>query len=653
MTREQGKRSRLRWIGLLVASAGPTLAGASAGFNESGGERQVLKFNDAGASLGMAAPSGYAGFAVNRNFLRGFENESALRNGYRDFGYLGIESDAGREGVEVLKGPASALYGNGKPGGDLNLVTLQPDGQRRRDAQLGVERYGYRSVRADVSGTWGTGGDVDLRIGVLAEGGPGHRRFDDIESYGLAPALAWQIQAATRFTLEADLLKASDRVAPDRPPLAPVLAFSERGTLGEAGDRIDDRAHTWRLAVEHALSPRQRLRQAMFLQRSNSWTDATDLDVYGMTGDDVLVDGGRAVRRVAIRRRERTASEVSQTEWYARLDAPVVQHELLVGLELGRYRTSAHGSIAPLAPLDLRAPRYGAAPGPYEQDVSRLDGNRTQVLYLQDRLTIGPRWRALVALRAEHVSAWSENRLDGGHHRGRHSMLSPRIGVVFAPRPHWSWFASWTQSSRPQLGHATATGDLLAPEEGRQLEFGLQWGSADDGLMTTVSLFQLEKRHLATPDPAHPGFSLPAGERRSRGVEVDVRGRPWTGAQLDASVEWLRAEIVKDSVVATGTALPGVATWFATAWLTQTVGDRWTLGAGLIGEGRRRAALPPDDLRLPSYVMADLSAAYRVNGWRVQATLGNVFGRRAMISDGYYVKVAEPRTLGVTASSSF
>ena len=530
---------------------------------------------------------------------------------------------------------------------------MKPDGQRRHDAQLGVERYGYRSVRADVSDTWGADGAVDLRIGAILEGGPGRRRFDDIESYGVAPALAWQIHPGTRITLEADLLKASDRVAPDRPPLGPVLAFSERGTLGEAGDRIDDRSQTWRLAVEHVLSPRQRLRQAVFVQRSNSGTDATDLDVYGVTGPDVLLDGGRGVRRVAIRRRERTASEVSQTEWYARMATPLARHELLVGVELGRYRTSAQGSIAPLAPLDLQAPQYGAMPGEYEQDVSRYDGNRTQVLYLQDRLTLGPRWRALVALRAEHVSAWSHNELDGEHYSGRHSMLSPRFGVVFEPRPHWAWFASWTQSSRPQLGQATATGDLLAPEESRQFEFGVQWGRADDGLMTTVSVFQLEKRHLATLDPSHPSFALSAGERRSRGIEVDIRGRPWTGAQLDASVEWLHAEVVKDPVVRTGTPLPGVARWFATTWLTQTVNDRWTLGWGLIGEGRRRAALPPDDLRLPSYVMVDLSTAYRVNGWRVQATLGNVFGRRALISDGYYVKVAEPRALGLTASLSF
>lgn len=653
MSRRPGRRGCVWW--LCAAAAGVLCNGAAASgdFNESGGERQVLKFNDAGGSLGMAAPAGYGGFAVNRNFLRGFENESALRNGYRDFGYLGGESDAGREGVEVFKGPASALYGNGKPGGDLNVLTLRPDGKRRRDAQWGLERYGYRSLRADLGGTAGRDGDVAVRLGALAEGGPGRRRFDDIESYGLAPAIAWRLSADTRISLEADALKVNDQVAPDRLALAPLVAFPERGTLGERGDRLDERGHTWRLALEHRDGSRWRVRQALFVQRYRAWTDATELDVYGMTGDDVLTSDGQAVRRVAVRRRESAASEVAQTEWYTQIETPSVRHELLAGVELGRYRASTSGRMAPLASLDLDAPHYGAEPGEFVSDVDRQDSSRTQVAYLQDRLAIGPRWRALVALRAERVQAWSDNHLDGERYQGEHTLLSPRVGLVYETGPRLSWFASWTQSSRPQLGQATARGDLLPPEKSRQLEFGVQWGQADEGLMGTLSFFQLDKRDLATVDPSHPGFSLPGGERRSRGIELDLRGHPWPGAQLDASIEWLRAEVVKDSGVPPGTALPGVAPWFATAWLTQTFKAHWTAGLGLVGEGRRRANLPPDELRLPSYFMLDLSLAYRADGWRAQLTLGNALARRALISDGYSVDVAEPRSLALSLSSSF
>ena len=96
--------------------------------NESGGERQVLLFNDLGATLNLSPPLYYGGFAVNRLLLRGFGNESSLRNGFRDFGALGAEGNTPQEGVEVYKGPASALYGNGKPGGDINVLVRRPDG---------------------------------------------------------------------------------------------------------------------------------------------------------------------------------------------------------------------------------------------------------------------------------------------------------------------------------------------------------------------------------------------------------------------------------------------------------------------------------------------------------------------------------------------
>lgn len=653
-------RSRCSLPGLLICcafAAAPALGDDSTAdataFNESGGERQVFKFNDLGASLGMAAPSDYGGFAVNRNFLRGFANESALRNGYRDFGYLGSEGDVNNEGAEVFKGPASALYGNGKPGGDINLLARRPDGQRRRDLQVGVNRYGYRTLRADLSEGIGAARQVAFRLGVAAEGGHSRREFDDDEAYGLAPALAWHIDPRTRFVLEGDLFRLNDQVPPERLPLAPLIAFSDRRSLGERSDRETLSANTWRLAVEHAFDERWRLRQALFVQRSRSALHATELDVYGLTGPDVLTDDGRAARRVSVRRHEAVHSEVSQTEAYGRFDLFGAQHHVLAGLELGRYRVEQTGALAPLAALDLKTPEYGARPGAFAPDAKQSDTSCTAVLYLQDRMKLNGHWQALIGLRAERVNARTENRLEGGVNRGDSRLISPRVGLVYTPAERISWFASWTQSSRPQLGQATANGGLLPPEEGRQVEVGVQWGSSQQGLLGTLSVYQLTKRNLASTDLANPNFWVASGERRSRGIELDLRGELGPGLSLDAGMEVMRARVVHDNNAPAGAKLPGVAPWFVSVWLTQEFATGWTFGWGVIGEGRRQAAWPPNDLVLPAYVTTDLSLAYRARDWRLQATLGNVLGRRALISDGYAVSIVEPRALTVALSTSF
>jgi len=398
------------------------------------------------------------------------------------------------------------------------------------------------------------------------------------------------------------------------------------------------------------------MRQAMFVQRSRSVHDATELDVYGLTGADLLSADGQAVRRVAERNHQQVRSEVSQTELYGSFDGGGAKHHVLAGVELGRYRVDETGARASLAALNLNAPVYGALPGSFAPVADQSSDSRTTVLYVQDRLRWNSQWQALLGLRAERVRAVSQNHLDtstASVSSGDSRLVSPRLGLVYTPVERLSWFASWTQSSRPQLGKTSVGGSLLPPEEGQQIEAGLQWGSAQQGLLGTLSLYQLTKRNLATKDLVNPNFSLAGGERRSRGIELELRGELAPGLTLDGSAELLRARVLRDNDVEPGTELPGVAPWFISIWLTQAFAERWTLGWGVVGEGRRQATWTSNELVLPAYVTTDVSLAYRGPAWRVQATLGNALGRRALTSDGYAVRHVEPRAFNVTLSMGF
>lgn len=607
----------------------------------------------------MAPPAGHGGFAVNRSLIRGFSNDSALRNGYRDFGYLGDQSDTSEEGVEVYKGPASALYGNGKPGGDINVLTRTPDGRRRRDVRASIDRYGRTSLRADLSDVSASAVDgrgassVAIRLGLGMDQGRGRRQFDDERGYGVSFSMAWMAGVHTKLVLESDATHVNDQTQPARLPLAPIMAVSDKQTLGEPWDREVVSGHTWRATIEHAFAADWRMRQAFFLQRGRSSTRATELDVYGLTGEGVLVPGDGAVRRVAGDRRQWTGSEVSQTEIYGQFNAWGLGHQMLLGLELGRFDVESQGAMAPLAPLGLREPRYGAQPGVFAVEVDQREAHRTAVLYFQDRLTLSAQSKMLLGLRAERLRTVGENRLDRSVSGGSDALLSPRCGWVYTPTRGQSWFASWTQSSRPQLGAVSAGGQALAPEIGQQFEAGLQWNIGKTGLVGTVSLYHLLRRNLAMPDPGNPSFSVASGKRESKGIELELRGEVTAGTSLDFGVEALRATVLKDGEAPRGTAIPGVAPWFASLWLTQVLDARWTAGFGMVAEGNRRAALSPSEVRLPSYATFDLSLAYRATDWRLQMSVGNVFGRRAWVSDGYAVRLVEPQTAQASLSMSF
>lgn len=106
----------------------------------------VIQVGTPSPTFGLLAPEGFGGFDFNRDFLRGFANESALRDGHRDYGYLGTTSFTNVESIEVFKGPASALFGNGKASlprhlnGSYEFVTYRLGATARSGHSTGTRR---------------------------------------------------------------------------------------------------------------------------------------------------------------------------------------------------------------------------------------------------------------------------------------------------------------------------------------------------------------------------------------------------------------------------------------------------------------------------------------------------------------------------------
>jgi iron complex outermembrane receptor protein len=94
-------------------------------------------------------------FEVFRSFkLRGFDVLDTTTDGLRNTDSLNIQADglANIERVEVVKGPASALYGRGSIGGGINIVTKKPLPDSHRDISLNVGSFNHIQTTADLTG---------------------------------------------------------------------------------------------------------------------------------------------------------------------------------------------------------------------------------------------------------------------------------------------------------------------------------------------------------------------------------------------------------------------------------------------------------------------------------------------------------------------
>ena len=176
--------------------------------------------------------------------------------------------------------------------------------------------------------------------------------------------------------------------------------------------------------------------------------------------------------------------------------------------------------------------------------------------------------------------------------------------------------------------------------------------------MTTVAVFQLNRKNVATTDPNHPNFYLVTGQQRSRGVEFEATLHPLAGWNVTTAYSYINAEVTSDTILAVGTPTLNAPKNIFNVWTTYEVPRGVARGLSL-GIGGRHYTDQSGDLgnsfRLPGYGIVDASATYRRGRAQWQLNANNLANRR-YYSGSYnnlYVKPGEPRVIRGTVSWNF
>lgn len=228
-------------------------------------EQQVTRLDEA---LNNVSGVTFAGTFVNTslNFnIRGFDAPT-LRDGFQEFGgFTGINPTiTNLEQIEVLKGPASILYGQIQPGGLINLVTEQPLAEPRYEVGLQVGNRAVFQPQLDISGPLTSDGRVLYRLNASYFHDDGFTDFDqDIERAFVAPVLAFQMGDRTNLTIRAEYTN-------EQLPFEAGLPAFEDGVVDVPFDRIivepDDFTDSEFLrlgySLEHRFSDSWRIRNA-------------------------------------------------------------------------------------------------------------------------------------------------------------------------------------------------------------------------------------------------------------------------------------------------------------------------------------------------------------------------------------------------------
>ncbi len=568
---------------------------------------------------------------VNWLNFRGFtDNGKAV---YRDTLQLRSQGFAqfnpelyGVERVEVLRGPASMLYGQANPGGLVNLVTKRPTSEPF--GELGVE-YGnldHKELKFDAGGPLNASGSVLGRVtGVVRDSDAQVDSVDDDRVY-LAPALTFRPSADTTFTLLSRFQRDDTGSTNQFVPAAGTIRDNPNGDLdpdaflgNEDFDDFERESYAVGYNLTHEVSDRLTMRQNA---RYN------DLDT---TSEAVFGGGLQADQRTLDRSAFATDSTMEgltvDTNAEMRFTTGPAEHTLLGGVGFQRYEFTEEQRFASAPSIDVfkRNNRGTIGNVPVFQDTEQTQ--RQIGVYAQDQIRINDQYVVTLGGRHDWVDTDETDNLANTSTDQDDSEFTGRAGFAYESDLGVTPYVSYATSFQPLIG-VNAEGKPFEPTTGEQWEAGVRY--RPDGIDALVSLagYNLVRQNIQVTDPNNPNNDVQVGEVRSRGVEFETQANLDSGLNLTASFTLRDVEKTEDTEGFEGKRPRQVAEEKASIWADYTVAsgslDGLNIGAGLRYQGENFAD-NANDVEVDGFTVADAAVSYDWNKFTLRLRGENIF----------------------------
>jgi iron complex outermembrane receptor protein len=610
--------------------------------------------------------------------IRGFKTSSTDRNAIMVDGLPGL---AGRfaspptvstDHVEVVRGPASVLYGQAQPGGFVNIIPKKPSAVRSEELELKGTAYqgdglgpndahGY-DYSLDATGPIDSGGRLLYRVIGEEHDTDGFRDFTYSRGPYIAPSLTWNIGDRTSVTLMLELRETQtpyDRglVVPQRNInlVAPITTYYQ-----QPSDVQKERGTSEMLELSHELS------NGIKFRLSGRNVDSMDQN-YGFDNVAVRPDLLHVSRRATTLINTRTSRF-----WDANAVLPFstgwIGHQMIVGVnggedtaEANRVRWFTGAAKGPLSldialydpvytntpPLDSLPLGNTPTPNP-DPRTDRLTDSHALGAYIADLMTLAEHWKLNLGLRSAYEGQKiTDRRLTAfGELDKTARKVLPFAGLLYQPTTELTFYTSYSTSFVPATPVAIDINgnNPFVPESSWQTELGVKSDLFDGKLQTTLAGYKIKKDNTLSTFSC--GFGLcyeQIGSERSQGVELELDAQPVRNWQIAAGAS-RQSPIVVTSLdpVQVGAQLQNAARDNYHLWTRYDVDSGlfsgWGAGAGVSYIGARAGNLPstanPGVIHLPAFAVVDVGLYYEFKNVDLTLKAANLFDKRYFESTG-------------------
>ncbi|QIL83421.1 TonB-dependent siderophore receptor [Diaphorobacter sp. HDW4A] len=568
-------------------------------------------------------------------------------------GTVNYPNDAwGYERIDVLRGPASIVYGSGTMGGTVNAVRKQPSREHSTDLLVGAGSHG--EARLGFGTTGAINETLSYRIDAYGQRTDGERELGYANSQKLMTGLRWQPRADLKVDVTADIADQKPERYFGTPAVDGQLVRSLRNVNYNVQDSdIRYKDKRVRAKAEWNVSDRLTLREELYwFKADRHWKNAEaysfDPAAGQVTRGDYLEIG----------------HDLEQKGNRIGAEMKLADHRIAMGWDVADVRyanlsNSPYGT--PSNTLDAWNPVHGewTSPDPYiARSKTKL---RQNALYLEDAWQLSNQWLLMAGLRRDWYDFDQRSLITGATADTELRGTSWRVGATYKLSERSSLYAQLSRGHDPvgSLVSLSASQTAFKLTRGRQAEIGWKQQLPDERGEVTLAAFDIRKTNILTRDPLRPALSVQGGKQTSRGVELSAAYKVNAAFRVDGNLAYVKAKFDElregsSGIDRAGNRPENVPATTANLWGHYRIGA-WQTSLGLRHVGSSYTS-NANTSKLPRYTVADAVLRWDVSKTTALNLVVRNLTNRVYAASSYYDDqwlVAPGRSVALTGQFRF
>ncbi len=670
-------------------------------------DQAAFRVNDVVKNIsGVNQYSFYNDIAIRGFRVQGQQNSGNLVNGMRAFtSFWKQQLIPHIERVEVIKGPASALFGNASPGGTINRVTKKPLAEQRQSISATVGSFNTFRTLGDFTGAMSKDKTLLYRLNLGYENSGNFRDLQFDKNLVVAPSFSFLPNERTRLNVDIVYQGSEGRLDRGHAVFGDGDLFSVPITrsLNAANDFLEEESINATLSLRHQFT--ERISFNSIYMRSSYREDLLEhrtSNTFARLADGSQ-DPGQVEMRVFVRKRNWNNDNFNNY-FNFNFETGALSHQLLVGYDYfqqiqepggsqlqargyltadrtgtinsfnpdnaAAYALDGDGNPIPNVPhFDLADPTANRIRDMsdyiYQTNIFPQSRLRSHGIYIQNQVTIGD-LQVLLGLRQDYFQDELNYRTDDEEFVGQ-SQLIPRVGLVYTLSPQVNVYATYVEGYQPQSAseiNDPNAGGPFDPLTSDLFEVGAKTNWLDGKLNATMALYRLTQQGQLynANDPNNADLLVQIGEEEAMGVELDIAGKITDNWSIVASYSYNNAEITEsEDESEIGRQKPNAPEHTGNIWTKYIFnegalkGIGFGLGANFVTErfgSIVRTDVPP---LFPGYELVDAAVYYKVDKFQIQVNINNVFDQTHWVGGYDFIRAfpGAPRNVMTTVSYTF